>query len=52
MGTALQDFNPVLMNPVDQTVRVVNPPAPVTLQIALERFGLSNTRMSVPVNIL
>ncbi len=52
MRTALQNFNPMLPDTVNQAVGIINTTAPVTLQVAFQRFGFSDTGISVPVNIL
>ena len=52
MAPAMNDNYAVIFNLINQSVLIIDPPAPKALILVLERLGLSYPVITVPVNIL
>ncbi len=51
MRTALENFNPITLNAVNESVYLIDPSAMVAGEIALQRFGFTDPKIAVPINI-
>ena len=51
MGAALDDFDHLSVDAVDDAVRVIDPAAPVAGQIAAEAFRLTDAFIAVAVDV-
>lgn len=51
MRTTLSNQNHIIMNPINNPVIIINSPTPVTSKITNEWFRLTNTAVSIAVNI-
>ena|GEM_PF-2050921 len=50
MKTALQDFNLLLRNLIDEPMNVIDSARPASLQVMFERLRLTNSAKWVPLN--